>query len=505
MRSSATPSGRAHAKVAAALEEVHGGRVREHAAELAEHYRLAGPAYARSAWHFALRAGEAAAAGAEHDEALRLLTEAAVLQGGDPTVEPAERETVLRGRARALTRVARPLEAWEPAAEAARSALARRDGAAAAEALLTVTERVVWGWRTHPTWDDEAIELWQTVLEQQPREDVLTRARINAAIAVEMLYRPGSAHRATVLADQAVAMVRSTGRRGHAELQVLRLAQMALLRPDLLHHRAALRDEIVSLALEVGDPIDVAAALTARAQDLGELGRLQEMQSDVVRAHELAVRHHLPQNIVVSGWCLSLRKQVDGDLAGAEQDIAEIERFQATLAMSGVGIEVSQRANLRDVEGRLGEMEPHLRRAAPYHPAFRELHALSLLRAGRVDELRLLLGSYDEQPAFSFDYMWLPYMAVRAEVWSGLGDAAAAARMYDELLPYGDRLAYSVPVAFRGSMHLALGELARVAGDPTAAARHLEMALQVHRELGLAHWVGRTEEALTRLAGTVVG
>jgi hypothetical protein len=90
-------------------------------------------------------------------------------------------------------------------------------------------------------------------------------------------------------------------------------------------------------------------------------------------------------------------------------------------------------------------------------------------------------------------------------VWSALGDVEACGRLYEELVPYEDRLAYSTPVVFRGSMHLHLGELARVAGDQAAAAGHLQHALSRHRELGLAYWVDRTEEALSRLAGTPVG
>jgi hypothetical protein len=74
----------------------------------------------------------------------------------------------------------------------------------------------------------------------------------------------------------------------------------------------------------------------------------------VLRAHQLAEQHHLSQNLLVSGWCLALRRQIEGDLDGAEQSIAELEAFQATLAMSGVGIGLCQLANIRDLQGRGG-------------------------------------------------------------------------------------------------------------------------------------------------------
>lgn len=490
---------RAHAAVGAALERVHAGRIAEHAPELAEHYRLAGPAYRRSAWFFAKRAANAAANQSTHDEALRLFTEAALLQESDPTTEPPEREEVLLGQVRALTRLARPLEAWEPAAQAARSALVRGDFSAAARALLSVTEVVVWSWRASPEWDDEAIALWEEVLAAQPTDDLLTRAGLTAAIAVELLHRPGSADRATRLADEAVSLVRRSRHAGKPELHVMRLAQMALLRPNLLHHRAALSDEVVALASRVGEPSDLASALTARAQNHGERARLHELHSDALRSHQLAERHHLSQNLMVSGWCLTLRRQLEGDLDGAEQSISELEAFQATLAMSGVGIGLCQLANIRDLQGRLPELEPALRQAGAFHPALRELHHLSLLRAGEHRQLRLLLGPYAEQPELTFDYLWLPFMAVRAEIWCGLGQPEAAADLYAQLAPYADRLAYSVPVAFRGSMHHALGELARVAGDRPAAERHLDIARHVHAKLGIEAWIGRTNDAMSRL------
>ena len=96
----------------------------------------------------------------------------------------------------------------------------------------------MWGWRSTPDWDDDAIALWEEVLAAQPADDVLTRARLTAAIAVELLTEPGAGDRATRLADEAVVVVRRSdapGRRAHRRDAGSR--PMALLRPDLLHHR----------------------------------------------------------------------------------------------------------------------------------------------------------------------------------------------------------------------------------------------------------------------------
>lgn len=489
---------RLHGEVAAALEDVHAGRVDEHAAELAEHYRQAGPAHARSAWVLSRHAASTAADSAAYDEALRLARATVELQGHDPSVEPPDREQALMTLAVALTRVSRPVESWEPAARAARSAMGRGDADTAARALLTVTGSLVWGWRANPQWDDDAIALWAEVLAAQDPADTVTRAALSAALAYEHLYRPGAAAEATRLADEAVATVRRTGVHDTERLTVLRLAQAALQRPDLLHHRAPVTDELVDLARRLGHPQALASALTARAQDRGELGRLDETWSDVVRAHELAEQHHLSQNTMVTRWSLVVRRQIDGDWEEAEQAIAENDTFESTMAISGYGLSLCQLSTLRDRQGRLAELEPTLR-ALRSHPALAEMHALAMVRQGRFDELRALLGPWGEQQEITFDYLWLFLTAVRAEVWSALGDPDAASDLYDRLLPYADRLAISVPVALHGSVPLSLGRLARALGRDDVARKHLEEANEVHRRLGLTAWLAVSSEELARL------
>lgn len=490
---------RLHAQVAAALERVWAGRVGEIAADLAEHYRLAGPAHARSGWVLARRAAAEGVKAAAYDEALRLTTLATELQAMDPTTEPIEREDVLVAHARALIRTSRAVQSWPPVEQAARSALERGDPRAAADALLSITEGVVWGWRVAPEYDDDAIALWRTVRDLLPDDDVLTRAHLTAALAAEHLHKPGAVEESTRLADEAIAVVRRSGRRGQRELTVLRLAQRALLRPELLHHRMPLSDEIVELAARVGQPLDHAVALSTRAQDRAELGRLADARSDIVRAHAIAEQHHLSSNLMVTGWCLALRAQLDGRHDDAERMIEAGEALQATIAESGNGIGLCQLVQLRDQQGRLPELEPVLRGIRGLHPALREGHALALARAGRLDELRTLLGSWGEQPELLRDYLWLYLTPLRAEVWALLGDRDAARDLQDALAPYADRLAIAVPVGFHGSMRLTLGRLAAVLGDTDAARTHLLEARRVHEDLDLAAWVARTDAELARL------
>ncbi len=193
--------------MALALEDRYAGRLLDHVGELAEHYRQAGPAHARSGWVFARRAAQAAAAQSAHDEALRLYREAADLQELDPTATAPEREENLVGRSVALIQLGRPIEAWPLVAAAADSALARDDVEAAARALLTITVDSVWGWRNQGTWDDERDRACgrgsSTACRPGTRPGRCSRARWPSS----SLYKPGMLDRATALADEAVAVV----------------------------------------------------------------------------------------------------------------------------------------------------------------------------------------------------------------------------------------------------------------------------------------------------------
>ncbi|MEV8510896.1 BTAD domain-containing putative transcriptional regulator [Dactylosporangium sp. NPDC051484] len=489
---------RMHARAAAAIERCRVGHLDEHAAALAEHYRLAGPAHARSAWTYAARAARLATAAGAHADAARLLSSAADLLLADGLADAAERGSLFVALGTALRRSGRVAEAWLPLRVAAESALERGDVRAAAGALLAVTENVLWSWRTEHVTDEAAVALWQRVLNAVPAEEIGVRARILAALAVEAMHDP-PAGRCAQWADEALTLARRQGDVA-VRIDVLQVVLNALRRPDLLPRRVAAADELVELCVKRGDERALAVALCKRALNYSAFGRPDAATADLRRALVLAERHHLATALMVIHLGFAVLRQAQGDWTAAEEALRTAETVQSTISMAGAGIGLSVRATAWYAQGRLVEAEPALRAAEPVHPAMRDLHALSLICGGRAAEARALLGPWREQPEMIWDYLWLSGTVLRALVWAELGDRDAVAALRSQLEPFADRIADGAMAAcFLGSVPHALASLALAVGEHEAARRWGRAARALHHRLGWAPWERLSDELLARV------
>jgi hypothetical protein len=276
------------------------------------------------------------------------------------------------------------------------------------------------------------------------------------------------------LAEQALREIRRASTDAHERLAVLQLATSALLRPELVHRRLALYDE----TLELAAPPARTPRRRRRSARAPATGPRSAARPGAVRrpaVPELAQRHHVPQNLVVTAgsrarccrWRAAWRRRSRrSPTSGPGGDARDGRR----------GIDLAQLANVRDLQGRLAELEPALAAAAGYHPAFVELHALSMVACGRQDQLRLRLGSYAEQAPIHRDYMWMGLMCIRARYWAALEDQEAVADLRAQLEPYADLLAGTIAVTFQGCVHHTLGLLSwwptTARPPPITCARH---------------------------------
>jgi hypothetical protein len=371
------------------------------------------------------------------------------------------------------------------------------DPAAAARALLVVTEGAVWTWRPYLVIDHEAVSLWQEVLDALPAPEVTVRARVQAALAVELLFDPAAADRRIELAEDALA----TARRhcGESELlAVLHLVHISMERPDFLHRRRDLAAEMVERAERSGSPAQLAHAWCKRAADSAEAGEWAAACADVDRAYALAVENQVVAARLIAGWGRVLALQAAGAMPDAEQGIAEMAQLQQSVSMPGEELPLVHVTCLRMLQGRPNELEDVLRAGMAAQPGLRDLLAVTLVHSGRTEEADALLGPWSQQRSLQLDYMWTTLTAARAMVWSYLADPAAVADLRAALSPYQGRLVSGgMSAAYLGAVDHVLGELALAAGDADAARRHLSAAVEVHERHGQQPWVARS---LARLA-----
>ncbi len=499
-----TTRAKIHAHVAAALERRHAGHWDEHGAELAEHHRLAGPAYARPAWLFAHRTAESAIARSSHEDALHWLSVAAELQPLDPLLTAEERESQHVMRARALRMLGRPAEAWHPLGAAAASALDRGDPELAARTLLAANDGAVWGWRAVGEVDSDAMGLWRSIRRRlEGPADVV--ASVELAMEVEQIY----AHRTDGAQDQiddAIAVARrSTSPR--RKIEALFLASLALAGPDRLLRRAAVHDELVELCAAAGDDRALTRALTSRMASRGELGNLDGLRSDLARALALAERHHAIQELYICRWADVWLATVGGDLERASAAVEANERLEQTVSGPGVGVSAGQRIHIAWLSGRVEQAEAGLGELAGRLPMwFRDLHLLSLAGSGRTDEVRRSVGGWSEQPSLLRDYMWTSVATVRAQLWLQLDDRRALDDLRRLLEPYADRFAaFGLSAFFAGQISHTVGQLALVLGDEPAGRAHIARARLAYVERGLDEWVRRADHTLVEPAAPLIG
>jgi tetratricopeptide (TPR) repeat protein len=157
----------------------------------------------------------------------------------------------------------------------------------------------------------------------------------------------------------------------------------------------------------------------------------------------------------------------------------------------------AQLFQLRIDQGRVGELEPAIRSARARYPTdftYPTVHAYALAETGRLDEAAQafaeVMAGYDPE----WDQNRPVTLTVLASVCAALRDAAAAERLYTLALPLADHVVANLSAWIcQGSFHWPLGKLARAAGRPEDAARHLDLAIERNRELGARTYLARAE------------
>ncbi|GAA2845774.1 hypothetical protein GCM10010517_02290 [Streptosporangium fragile] len=476
---------RLHARAGRALDAAGGDP-----AASAHHWLLAaGAGHAGTAWRAGRRPAAYAARMRAYDAATDLLERSLNVAEADPGLEPADRMELLFALADARYGAGDPAGQRAALDQVRRIARETGDRTRWIAAATGYGGRIVRPWEASARYDPDLVaELRE--LAGLPDLGDADRARVLGCLAVDMYYQPGcppaERERLSALA------VEHARRTGDPELvgRALNCRYIALMHRDTAGPRIAAAEEMVEAGRTTGDDELLAVGLVYLSGALLEAGAAERALAPLDEAAALAERLTVPYLVVVIGWLRLGVAVIRGDRPAAEKIFQAATEQHRVTSMGCVEentfngwfmLTLDDAWNGRAANAVLDGLGDYDR---PFGDVVREAHALFLLLMGRPDEARRLLGPWSRQPPVLDDFMWAHRVAVRAEIWSRLGDPEACADLYAMALPHADRIAMSGLSLVLWPIGRSLSRLARVIGNPEAAVEHGERALALAETLG---------------------
>jgi hypothetical protein len=329
------------------------------------------------------------------------------------------------------------------------------------------------------------------------------RPRLLARLAIEDYYA-----RPATLRERLSAEALEAGRRlgGRALLEALGARHVALWSPAHTEERLRIADELIAAARERGDREAELQGVNWRVTDLVELGDHASARAAIDEHERLATELRL----LGYAWYVPMWRAMLALLAG---------RLDEARRLSEEGERIGRAAQDANAELLFGVQQRGIRRAAgtlseddlaavyeggqtsPAAPAWRTSGAgIALARGDRESARRVILREVKEFAELPLDANWLYTAAALGVYIAHLGDASAAAVVYPQLLPYGERtVTVGRATVCAGSARLSLGLIATTLGERRAAAEHLEEAVRRNDELGARPYAAAARDALAEV------
>jgi len=487
-----------HRRVGDALEELYAANLDPHLAELAHHfYESARPAVAEKALAYAGRAADRSLRLLAYEEAARLFGVA--LRVLDNMESPADesRCELLLALGDAYARGGDTPSSKQTYGQAARLAEALRLPDQLGRAALGYGGRLIWD----VSRDDEYLgPLLERALAVLGDEDSTLRVKLLARFAGGPLRdSTADSERRRSLATQALEMARRIG-----EPSTLAYALLGYVAsrhsPDFTAEQVVVLEELIDVALQAGDLERAVEGYETHLESSIELGDMASAHADLEAMTRLTEELGQPAQRWLVAVLRTLVALLEGRFAEADQLIAETrsigERAQTWSAAVTHGLQLYV---LRRDQGRLGEAEQLVRRAAtdnPTYPIWRCVLTSMLAELGSTEEARgeLETLAVDDFSAIPFDEEWEVSLCFLAETAARLGDQDHAPTLYRLLLPYADRVAVSYPEISLGPVSGFLGLLASTMGRCDDAAGHFEDALATNERIGARPWLAHTQD-----------
>jgi predicted ATPase/DNA-binding SARP family transcriptional activator len=476
-----TRRARLHLAIAAAIESL--GLGDERITELARHAAegaVATPEVSAAVRH-ARAAGDRALNTLAPDEAVHWYRRALELQQRLTDIDDHQRGTLLLSLARAQ------LQAGDQEFRRARRAAAELAMRLDDTDMLVGSALVEYQRGFTSESDPDVGWLLTAALERIPDDDTPARARLLARAAYEAMFT--DSEYTLGAAAEAIGIARRLDD-PHTLADVLSFTAWATpyrRTPDWLAERIGRYDEVKALADELGDPATIftnAQHGVTGAMLAGDFDLADQMLATMV---EIADEIGRPDFRVVALDYQAYQAVLHGDLATGEHLIENGRALAEEIQFPGQDVlYASTMYSIRWHQGRQSEVAGLLTNAAERHPDLALLRLPPTLREGTFDDD--LTAVVDALPD---NNTWHVAAAAVADIIGRRGDAVAAARLYDELLPLKDQFVYGGPTN-RGAVAHSLGVLAGTMGNLEDADAHFAAAAAMHERINAPFFLART-------------
>jgi len=333
--------------------------------------------------------------------------------------------------------------------------------------------------------DPQRIALLTEARELVDPADLRTWALLTAQLASELTWAPDGERR-FALSDEALALARQSGD-PRTIVSVLGLRSMTMVPAETLAQRSRDGDEMLEAARQTGDDLALYHATTARtgpALDSGDFALVATLMS---QAEDLVRRLAQPQLTWLVKFGHASLTIALGDLTRGETEAQGAVEFGVEIGrnLEAKAFYSEQMAEIRRLQGRLGELRERLCRASrgarvdPVHAVLRYLCEL-----GDDDAKSALDRAVDAQGVIPRrDVAQRPALDNLAVAACRLHRGDLVRPLYEALEPHGETFGHSAVAHHCGHHHLA--HLAVAAGESRRAAEHFEAAAEVHEACGV--------------------
>ncbi|HXG20290.1 MAG TPA: AAA family ATPase [Methylomirabilota bacterium] len=492
-----------HRHVGEAIETLYGAYLRPHLTELAEHFFKARQSdVGDKALHYAIQAGERAAALLAYEEAASYYARALQLL---PLTEANEKQRceLLLARGEVLSYAGETQQSRETFFQAAAIArkLRTQDNTTQIVSFLARAALglgTVWFVTGTGMVDEPLVRLLAEARDALGETDSPLYARVLARLAAELRWSAPPEQR-TVLSQQAIAMARRLGDESTL-VYTLSAWHWALWSADNVEERLTVASEMIHVAEKGKNDTLALVGRTWRSLAWLELGKREQSDADIEIAFALAEKLRQPFYRWWATGQRTLRALLEGRLEEAERCIYQQLRLgqqvQAPDTLQAFGV---QMAILRNEQDRLQEMEAVFKEFAGQYPTvpawrcglaglYRELEQEDQARA---EFERIAAHNFTDLPQ---DQQWLTALMLLSDVCTFLRETDHAVRLYELLLPFANRVAIIGPgAACYGAVDRSLGLLAAVLSLWDKASRHFEDALIYNARIRATPFLVRTQ------------